>query len=292
MPNLKDIRNQISSITSTRQITSAMKMVSAAKLRKAQNAIVQMRPYAIKLNAILENLCSSLDGNIENVYTEKRTENKILVVAVSSNRGLCGAFNTNVVKQINSLISEKYATQFANGNVHFVTIGRKITDTLIRRKFVVVNSYTSVYELLNFEKVFPIADTLMNLFANKQYDKIIIVYNRFKNAGIQYITEESFLPIEIIPTTKGTKSIDYILEPSGEVIIEKVIPKSLSIQLYKILLDSVASEHGARMTSMHKATDNASEMIKDLKQIYNKARQASITKEIIEIVSGAESLRL
>ena len=284
MPNLKEIRNRIASVSSTMQITSAMKMVSAAKLKKAQDAITAMRPYADKLTELLQNLSGSLDGDSGSSYAEVRPVNKVLIVSLTSNRGLCGAFNSNVIKECNSLKSNIYVDQ----EVHFMTLGKKGFD-LLKKKNKVVANHSGVYDDLTFEKVSHIAEELMDLFVSGTYDHIILVYNKFKNAATQILITEQFLPIAAQnPESKGT--VDYIFEPEKEKIVMELIPKSLKTQLFKAVRDSYASEHGARMTAMHKATDNASELRDQLKLTYNKARQASITNEILEIVGGAEAL--
>lgn len=284
MANLKEIRNRIASVSSTMQITSAMKMVSAAKLKKAQDAITAMRPYADKLTELLQNLSANLDVDSGSAYAEVREVRKVLVVAVSSNRGLCGAFNANIVKQGTVLAREVYAGK----QVDFLTIGKKAHD-LLRKRFTVVANHNEIFDNLTFEEVSAIADTLMAYFSEGTYDRIVLVYNRFKNAATQIVTTEQFLPIQ--PLTDGERgSADYIFEPSEAEIVEQLIPKSLKTQLYKAVRDSFASEHGARMTAMHKATDNASEMKDQLTLTYNKARQAAITNEILEIVGGAEAL--
>lgn len=292
MSGLKEIRTRIASVKSTRQITSAMKMVAAARLRKAQDAIIQLRPYADKLQEVLSNLSSSTEVSENNVYSHQREINKVLIIAVTSNKGLCGAFNSNVVKSTINLIQTKYSNLYQEGNVDIFTIGKKGHDFLKSKNYKIINSNTEIFNNLNFENVAPIAESVMQSFATGEYDIIELVYNQFKNAAVQILTQEQFLPI--VPSANeedASASFDYILEPSKEYIIEKLIPKSLRIQFYKCLLDSNTSEYGARMTSMHQATDNATELIKDLTLTYNKARQASITREIIEIVSGAEALK-
>lgn len=294
MANLKEVRIRITSVRSTQQITSAMKMVAASKLRRAQNAIVQMRPYAAKLKEILQGLSASLDmadGGSE--YSEQRNPNKVLIVLISSNRGLCGAFNANVIKNAQSLINDKYNEQLKNGNVGMITIGKKVSEFFAKRDFKVIDKYDHIFDDLTFENVNEIADELMGLFADKEYDRIEIVYNQFKNAATQLLITEQFLPVELSQDESSDlpQNVDYIFEPSKEEIVRDLIPKSLKVQFYKAILDSYASEHGARMTAMHKATDNAQEMLKDLNLTYNKARQAAITNEILEIVSGAEALK-
>ncbi|MEC7264778.1 MAG: ATP synthase F1 subunit gamma [Bacteroidota bacterium] len=284
MANLKEIRNRISSIGSTMQITSAMKMVSAAKLKKAQDAITAMRPYADKLTELLQGLSASLDGDGGSVFAENRAVNKVLVVAISSNRGLCGAFNTNIIKQCNTLVNETYAGK----QVDFVAIGKKGND-ILRKKNTIVANHSKVFDDLTFDHVAEIAEFLMEQFTVGNYDKIELVYNKFKNAATQIVMSEQFLPI-VSMEGDAAKAADYIFEPSKVEIVKQLIPKSLKTQLYKAIRDSFASEHGARMTAMHKATDNAKELRNQLKLTYNKARQAAITNEILEIVGGAEAL--
>jgi F-type H+-transporting ATPase subunit gamma len=289
MPNLKEIRNRITSVGSTMQITSAMKMVSAAKLKRAQDAITQMRPYAAKIKEILGNLSATLDLS-ENVYSEQREVKNILIVGITSNRGLCGGFNNNIIKRAGYLINQEYAGQ----NVHLLCLGKKIKDVYKRTPNYFINStlepLEDIYSDLSFERVSAIADELMRGFTSKEYDKVVVVYNRFVNAAAQVVETEQFLPI--IPTVQENQSSagDYIFEPSKDEIVADMIPKSLKIQLFKAIRDSFAAEHGARMTAMHKATDNAKELQKNLKLSYNKARQAAITNEILEIVGGAEAL--
>jgi len=293
MPNLKEVRIRIASVKSTQQITSAMKMVAASKLRRAQNAILKMRPYAAKLKDILQNLSASLDSGDANPYTQQRSADRILLVVITSNRGLCGAFNTNVLRTAVQRIQNEYATQAASGNVSLLTIGRKATEFFTKRGYNVVSSHDSIFDSITYENVSVIAGSVMEAFANKQFDKIDIVYNQFKNAAVQKLTVEQFLPVEQ-PTQTNVVSktnTDFIFLPSKEEIVSELIPKSLRIQFYKAILDSNASEHGARMTAMHQATENAGDLIKELNLAYNKARQAAITKEILEIVSGAEALK-
>lgn len=288
MANLKEIRNRISSVGSTMQITSAMKMVSAAKLKRAQDAVTQMRPYAGKLREILENLSASLDLS-ENAYAEQREGNKILLVGITSNRGLCGGFNNNIIKRVGVLIAEDYAGK----DVSVLCLGKKIKDVYKRTPQFYANdkleNMEDVYADLRFELVAQVADEIMAQFLNKSFDKVVLVYNRFINAATQSIETEQFLPI--VPTVSSSESGDYIFEPSKMDIVEDLLPKSMKLQLYKAIRDSFAAEHGARMTAMHKATDNASELQKNLKLSYNKARQAAITNEILEIVGGAEALK-
>ena len=285
MANLKEIRNRISSVGSTMQITSAMKMVSAAKLKKAQDAIVAMRPYAETLSALLQNLSAALDGEANSPYTEQRPVKKVLAVVITSNRGLAGAFNSNVVKEAKGV-----AEQFPDAAVDYFTLGKKGDDALNKSGRVIENN-NAIFDDLNFEANAAIAQQLMDKFEAGAYDKIVLIYNKFKNAATQIVMNESFLPLEpqAQEQDNGT-STDFIFEPSQEDIVAELIPKSLKTQLFKALRDSVASEHGARMTAMHKATDNAKELKDSLTLEYNKARQAAITNEILEIVGGAEAL--
>lgn len=285
MANLKEIRNRITSVSSTMQITSAMKMVSAAKLKKAQDAITAMRPYAEKLTELLQNLSATLEGNAGGEFTTQREVKNVLIVAITSNRGLSGAFNSNVVKETKRLAENEYAGK----KVDFITIGKKGND-IIRKANTVLSNHNTVFDNLSFENVAVIAEELMQLFIDGKYDKIVLVYNQFKNAATQIIQAEQFLPLAPIVSENVTPAADYIFEPSKEEIVMTLIPKSLKTQLYKAIRDSFASEHGARMTAMHKATDNATELRNQLKLTYNKARQASITNEILEIVGGAEAL--
>jgi F-type H+-transporting ATPase subunit gamma len=293
MPNLKAIRIRIASVKSTRQITSAMKMVSAAKLRKAQDKIVRLRPYANKLHEILLDLSQSLaDSEIDNVYSRKTSSEKILIVVITSNRGLCGAFNSNVIKEARRIIADNYYDQYKKGDVRLLTIGKKGFDYLRKHKFNIAGENNDLLNELTFERTAEIAEKVMNSFVTGEFDRIEIIYNHFKNAAVQQLTRELFLPVEAAPVTGKTSiSADYIYEPDKEAIIKELIPKSLKIQFYKAVLDSFVSENGARMTAMHKATDNANTMVNDLTLQYNKARQASITNQILEVVSGAEALK-
>lgn len=283
MANLKEIRNRISSVSSTMQITSAMKMVSAAKLKKAQDAITAMRPYADKLTELLQNFSSNLDTDNGSVFTKNREIKNILIVAITSNRGLCGAFNSNILKQVNEL-----AKNYTKGNVSVVAIGKKANDSL-SKEFKILSNESKIFDDLNFTNVAQIAQVLMNKFKDGSVDKIELVYNKFKNAATQIVTTEQFLPI-VTSNDQINNNQDYIFEPSKVEIVKTLIPKSLKTQLFKAIRDSFASEHGARMTAMHKATDNATELRDQLKLTYNKARQAAITNEILEIVGGAEAL--
>jgi len=283
MANLKEIRNRITSVSSTMQITSAMKMVSAAKLKKAQDAITAMRPYAEKLTELLQNLSATLEGDSEGSFADQREVKKVLVVAITSNRGLCGAFNTNVIKQ--SIVT---ANSYAGQQVDIFAIGKKGNDVL-GKTYNVIENKSNVYDDLTFDNVAAIAQILMDKFETGEYDRIELVYNQFKNAATQIVQREQFLPLAPIKGGEVVSS-DYIFEPSKEEIVLTLIPKSLKTQLYKAIRDSFASEHGARMTAMHKATDNATDLRNQLKLTYNKARQAAITGEILEIVGGAEAL--
>ncbi len=291
MASLKEIRTRISSVKSTKQVTSAMKMVSAAKLRRAQDAILQMRPYADKLYGILTNLSSSLDSSEDNPYAVVRAPKKVLLVVITSNRGLCGAFNANVVKRVEALIRGVYAKQYASGGVSICAIGKKAADLFKSRGIPVEETYHDLFNDLNFDNVSALASNVMQEFVDRKYDKIELVYNQFKNAASQNLVNEHYLPVEVSEAEQGEFQFDYIFEPSKEYIVNELIPLSLKTQFYKALLDSHAAEHGARMTAMHQATDNATELLKELQLSYNKARQASITNEILEIVSGAEALQ-
>ena len=284
MANLKEIRNRITSISSTMQITSAMKMVSAAKLKKAQDAITAMRPYAEKLTELLQNLSATLDGDVGGDYTSQREIKKVLVVAITSNRGLCGAFNTNVIKEV-----KNRSDYYAGKQVDVFAIGKKGND-ILSKTLTVIDNQSAIFDNLTFDNVAQIAEVLTQKFVAGEYDRIELVYNQFKNAATQIIQTEQFLPLAPIESDKPASSGDYIFEPSKEEIVFTLIPKSLKTHLYKGIRDSFASEHGARMTAMHKATDNATELRDQLKLTYNKARQAAITNEILEIVGGAEAL--
>lgn len=284
MANLKEIRNRISSVSSTMQITSAMKMVSAAKLKKAQDAITAMRPYSNKLTELLQSLSATLDADSGSKYSVQREVKNVLVVAITSNRGLCGAFNSNIIKQTNALINDVYSDK----NVSVLAIGKKANDAFAKQDRVIANK-SEVFDDLTFDNVAEIAEMLMQKFVEGDFDKIELVYNSFKNAATQIVMTEQFLPIQPIEGEADNNS-DYLFEPSKQEIVETLIPKSLKTQLFKGIRDSFASEHGARMTAMHKATDNATELRDQLKLTYNKARQAAITNEILEIVGGAEAL--
>lgn len=290
MSNLKEIRTRISSVKSTRQITSAMKMVSAAKLKKAQDAVINLRPYAGKLHEILFNINQSLENEEDNIYCRKDEPEKILIVSITSNKGLCGAFNANVIKQVNTLIEKEYKEENKEGNVSIFSIGKKGSEAYKLKgvKNLFVNN--DILDYLNFANAAPLIEDIMQSYVEQDYDKILLVYNKFKNAAVQILSTDQYLPIELPENTEEKYHADYIFEPSKEYIVKELIPKSLKIQFYEALLESLAAEHGARMTAMHKATDNATDLLRELQLNYNKARQASITNEILEIVGGAEAL--
>jgi len=286
MANLKELRSRISSVSSTMQITSAMKMVSAAKLSRAQDAIVSMRPYAEKLTQLLQDLSATVEDDLSTTLTEERELKKVLIVAISSNRGLAGAFNTNIIKKVNQLKKETYNTQ----DVEVLTIGKKVND-ILKKSYDIFEHHEEIFNDLSFHNSVQISKTIMNAFEEKAFDKVVLVYNRFKNAATQIVEAEDYLPLVAEKTEEeNPQQLDYIFEPEKEEIIREMMPKALNIQLYKALRDSFASEHGARMTAMHKATENATELRDSLKLTYNKARQAAITNEILEIVAGAEAL--
>ncbi|AVR44871.1 ATP synthase F1 subunit gamma [Christiangramia fulva] len=284
MANLKELRSRINSVSSTMQITSAMKMVSAAKLSKAQDAITSMRPYAEKLTQLLQDLSATLEEESGSEFAEKREVKKVLLVAISSNKGLAGAFNSNIVKKVKAKIQGEYQGK----EVEILSLGKKAND-ILKKTFPIAGNNNDIFDNLNYDPVAEIAEDLMQQFLDGKYDKIEIIYNQFKNAATQVVMDEQFLPIEKFESDEN-KQLDYIFEPSKLEIVKELIPKSLKMQLFKALRDSFAAEHGARMTAMHKATDNAKELRDDLKLSYNKARQASITNEILEIVGGAEAL--
>ncbi len=290
MGNLKEIRTRIASVKSTKQITSAMKMVSAAKLKRAQDSVINLRPYARKLHHILSNINQSLENEEENIYSRKEKPEKILIISITSNKGLCGAFNTNVTKQVLSFLNGDYIEEFKAGKVSIISIGKKGTELFQSNKIELHSNDNQILDQLNFENAVPFIESVMQAYVNKDFDKVIVVYNKFKNAAVQELTAGQFLPIELPENTDSNEIFDYIFEPSKEEIVKELIPKSLKIQLYEAMLESLAAEHGARMTAMHKATDNATDLIKELQLTYNKARQASITNEILEIVGGAEAL--
>ncbi|HUV01439.1 MAG TPA: ATP synthase F1 subunit gamma [Bacteroidales bacterium] len=293
MANLKAIRVRIASVKSTRQITSAMKMVAAARLRKAQDKIVRLRPYANKLHEILVSLSQSLaDSEVPNIYSRKSDTEKILIVVITSNRGLCGAFNSNVIKEAKRVVIEKYYDQFKKGNLWLLTIGKKGFDYFRKQKVSILEEQNSLLNDLTLEKANPVVEKIMKGFVTGEFDRVDLIYNRFRNAAVQDLTNEQFLPVETASQGKvETSPVDYIYEPDKEEIVKELIPKSLKIQFYKAILNSFVAEQGGRMTAMHKATDNATTMIRDLTLQYNKARQAAITSQILEVVSGAEALK-
>lgn len=290
MASLKEVKSRITSVISTQQITKAMKMVAAAKLRRSQERITQMRPYAQKLTQLFQNL-SSADQDEQAWYSQQRVEEKILIVAISSDRGLCGGFNSTIMKAVNKLIVEKYASQAAKGNVSILPIGKKAAEYFGKRNIKLVSDYSTIFQNLSFDAVAEAGDFLMNSFKAGTYDKIEVVYNEFKNVATQILHVEQFLPVLPQVQAHKTAGVDYIYMPNQEEIVIGLVPKALKIQLYKSVLDSNASENGARMTAMDKATENAGDLLKDLKLTYNRTRQAAITKEILEIVAGAEALK-
>ena len=294
MPSLKEVRNRIRSVKSTQQITKAMKMVAASKLRRAQDNILQMRPFAGKLNNILENVLQADETEIRTDFAEKRELKKILVVAVTSDRGLCGAFNSNIIKRVRALIDERYPEQYSHGNVDVLPIGRKAYDFFRKREFTLVDDFWQLYQEMHYAKVREIAEFAMTSFSDQRYDEVVIVYNEFKNVATQIIRTYQFLPIEVndMEVRKETvrNNVNYIFEPSREYIISTLIPQLLHIQFYKAILESIAAEHGARMTAMEQASENADELIGELQITYNRTRQAVITKELNEIVGGAQAL--
>lgn len=292
MASLKEVRGRIQSVNSTQQITKAMKMVAAAKLRRAQDNINQMRPYAQKLAAILKNVTAGLgESDLDNPYAKERSSEKILVVAITSDRGLCGAFNSNVFRAVNILIAEQYPQQAAKGNVTILPIGRKANDFSRKKDLPSVNEYANLFSAPSYENVRKIAENVMQRFVDGEFDKVFIVYNESKNVATQIIKKEQFLPVAKPKVEEEVVAkIDYIFEPSKEEIFRDLIPELLKIQFYKAILESSASEQGARMTAMDKATENAGDLLKELKLTYNRTRQAAITKEILEIVGGAEAL--
>ena len=294
MANLKEIRERKASVASTMKITSAMKMVSAAKLKKAQDAIVQFRPYAEKLQEILASVGDSLKDDEDNQFADQRDKERILLVLITSNRGLCGAFNSNAIKATIQRALTQYEPQMMARKVDFIAVGKKGADFLRKKGYNVIFDGSDLFDDLSFDRVATIARMIMGLFTEEEYDHVDMIYNRFKNAGTQILTEEQFLPIEVddlASESASSSNVDYIFEPTKEYIVVELIPRSLKLQFYKAILDSHASEHGARMTAMHKATDNATELLKELNLQFNKARQAAITNEILEIVGGAEALK-
>lgn len=288
---LKEVRNRIKSVQSTQQITKAMKMVSAAKLRRAQDAITQMRPYARKLSEMLSNIVSNSEGDVNVALATHRPVEKAMIIVITSDRGLCGGYNSNLIKMGRSLAKEKYAAQFAKGNVSILPIGKKAFEYFTKNGFKVVDAHWDILHNLTFEKVQAAAKYAMNAFENKEIDAVDIVYSEFKNAATQRFVTEQFLPVQKVQKAEGQKNADFIYEPNKEVLIAELMPKILNTQLFKATLDANASEHGARMTAMDKASDNANELLKTLKISYNRARQAAITTELTEIVSGAAALQ-
>ena len=299
MANLKEVRTRIDSVNSTRQITSAMKMVAASKLRKSQNAITALRPYAEKFGEIMERISRQQSDNSmsSSIFTENRPAEKVLIVPLSSNKGLCGVFNANVIRYTINLIQEEYKTQYNTNNVDIMCIGSKVEESLKFKKYHVTENDNHIWDELTYDNAVILAEKLMKYFEDKKYDRIIFVYNQFKNAATQILVHEQFLPIVSQQTTDNEQQtlsdveIDYIFQPNKEDIYNELLPKSLKMQVYKILLDSFASEQGARMISMTQATDNATELLKELNLTYNKARQSAITNELVEIVSGANALK-
>ena len=292
MANLKEIRIRIDSIHSTKQITSAMKLVAASKLRRAQNAIIKLRPYANKLRSIMQNVSQGVEENEEiMLYTEARKINKVLLIPIASNKGLCGAFNGNVIKTVIKLVENEYKEYYNSKNLEIISIGKKVGELLKSKKIIVTESHEELLNNISYEKVSELSDRVIEEYKKGSYDKVVIIYNRFKNAATQILEIEQLLPITSSEEQNSTDEIDYIYEPDKTSLLKGLIPQTLRIQIFKAVLDSFASEQGARMTAMHKATDNAEELIKDLKLHYNKVRQATITNEIIEIVGGAEALK-
>ncbi|WEK35945.1 MAG: ATP synthase F1 subunit gamma [Candidatus Pseudobacter hemicellulosilyticus] len=289
---LKEVRNRIKSVQNTQQITKAMKMVSAAKLRKAQDAIVQMRPYSRKLQEVLSNIASNTEGDMGMNLAVERPVEKVLLIVITSDRGLCGAYNANIIKLTRQLIREKYAAQFAKGNVHIWNIGKKGFEHFAKNRFNANETYKDIFHRLSFEGVQSCAQAAVKAFEAKEYDVVELIYSEFRNAATQKFTIERFLPIPKVEKKEGSnKKVDFIFEPSKNELIAELMPKILNTQLFKAVLDAHASEHGARMTAMDKATENANEMLRSLKISYNRARQAAITTELTEIVSGAAALQ-
>jgi F-type H+-transporting ATPase subunit gamma len=288
---LKEVRNRIKSVQSTQQITKAMKMVSAAKLRRAQDAITQMRPYAQKLQEMLSNIVSNGDGDVNMALAAERPVENVMIIVVTSDRGLCGGYNSNLIKLAKQVIEEKYSSQAAKGKVQILPIGKKGYENFTKGGFKVVNQYWDIFTGLSFDKVQTAAKHAMDAFANKEVDAVELIYSEFKNAATQRFVAEQFLPVSKVAKTEGQKNADFIFEPDKNVLIAELMPKILNTQLFKATLDANASEHGARMTAMDKASDNANELLKSLKISYNRARQAAITTELTEIVSGAAALQ-
>lgn len=287
MANLKEVKQRITSVVSTQQITKAMKMVSAAKLRRAQDKIIMMRPFSKKLTTILNNVSSASEGDVDLIYAEKREMKKVLLIAITSDKGLCGAFNTNVIKATNAAI----AGQFAGAEITIMPIGKKSFEFFKKSKYSLIEEFQGLFHDLSIDKIRDAANYAMNAFVKGEFDHVVLVFNEFKNVATQVVRTEQFLPMAS-EEIKGEKApdTDYLLEPSREFIIQELVPKALRVQFYKAILESNASEHGARMTAMDKATDNAGELLKELRLMYNRTRQAAITNEILEIVSGANAL--
>ena len=291
MPNLKEVKNRISSVKSTQQITRAMKMVAASKLRRAQDRLMQMRPYASKLTQILANVSSNLSEENTSLYATERDVRNVLLVAFTSDRGLCGAFNSNIFRYSRQFITDEYETYERNQRLYVMPVGQKSYDFYNKRGYQTVNDYHGLFSDPSFENVREAASFIMDAFAEGRFDKVIMIYNQFKNVATQVVTTEQLLPIQTnFEEVDTDNSIDYIYEPSEEFVVQELIPQSLKIQFYRAYLESNASEQGARMTAMDQATDNAGELLKDLKLTYNRTRQAAITKEILEIVAGADAL--
>ncbi|MEP5611823.1 MAG: ATP synthase F1 subunit gamma [Cyclobacteriaceae bacterium] len=291
MANLKEVKGRISSVMSTQQITKAMKMVAAAKLRRAQDRIIQMRPYATKLSEIMQNVAASGGGGADNPYSEERGTSSVLLIVVTSDRGLCGGFNTSVFKHTKALIDEKYSNAEQSGGLEILPIGKKAYEFFKKRRYHVIDTYFNLFQDLNFDEVKEAAEFVLNSFKDGKYDQVEIIFNEFKNVATQVVRNEQFLPLQQTEAEPdATPNAEYIYEPSQEFIFNELVPKSLKIQFYKAVLESNASEHGARMTAMDKATENADELLKELRLTYNRTRQAAITKEILEIVGGAEAL--
>ena len=292
MPNLKEVKNRISSVISTQQITKAMKMVAAAKLRRSQDRITQMRPYAVKLEGIIRNLSEAQSsGDVDNWFSTPREEQRILIIAVSSDRGLCGSFNSSIFKGVMRLVTEKYEQQHKKGNVVILPVGKKAAEYFRKRHFQTLHQHAEILNTLSFNSAAAVADDVMKAFRDGKFDKVDLVYNEFKNVATQILRTEQVLPVQLPKVEKKSNNVDYIFEPAQEEIIAELLPTALRIQVFKALLDSNASENGARMTAMDKATENAGELLKELKLSYNRSRQAAITKEILEIVGGAEALK-
>ena len=294
MANLKEVKNRISSVKSTQQITKAMKMVAAAKLKRAQDKITQMRPYSERLSKVIQNVSAGMGDDVENVYARPSSEGRVLLVVITSDRGLCGGFNSNVFKATQQLISQQYSDELANDELYIMPIGKKAYEYFKKRDFLLVDNFYEIFSGLSFDKAREAAEFAMDEFLAERFSKVEIIYNQFKNVATQVVVNEQFLPVENDDSDSSEEvdgnAVDYIFEPSEEFIFQEVVPKSLKIQFYKTILESNAAEHGARMTAMDKATDNAGELLKELRLTYNRTRQAAITKEILEIVGGAEAL--